>query len=66
MNMTKNRIGRKTAGPGQETVAVIGAGISGLTAAFRLLQMGIPVTVYEAGPQAGGVINSVTEDGLIM
>ncbi|HPC59874.1 MAG TPA: FAD-dependent oxidoreductase, partial [Verrucomicrobiota bacterium] len=30
-------------------VAIIGAGITGLTAGFYLQRKGIPVTVYEAG-----------------
>jgi NADH-quinone oxidoreductase subunit F len=37
-----------------EKVAVIGAGPAGLTAALRLAQWGYSVTVYEAGPVAGG------------
>lgn len=39
-------------------VAVIGGGITGLTAAFRLQRNGIPVTVYEASERAGGVIQT--------
>ncbi len=44
-------------------VAIIGGGITGLTAAFRLQQKQIPVTFYEAGSRVGGVIRSVREDG---
>jgi len=47
------------------SVAVIGAGITGLTAAFRLRQKGIPVTVYEAGGRVGGVIQTVRQDGYL-
>ncbi len=36
-------------------VAVIGGGITGLTAAFTLLQQGMDVTVYEARPSVGGL-----------
>src|SRR3954451_22590956 len=46
-------------------VAIIGAGITGLTAAFYLKRKGIPVTVYEAGGRAGGVIQSVRRDGFL-
>jgi phytoene dehydrogenase-like protein len=35
-------------------VLVIGAGIAGLTAAFRLSQTGFVVTVFEATDRVGG------------
>jgi len=44
-------------------VAIIGAGITGLTAAFYLKRKGIPVTVYEASGRVGGVIQSLRKDG---
>ena len=47
------------------SVAIIGAGITGLTAAFRLKDRGIPVTVYEAGDRVGGVIRSIREKGYL-
>ena len=47
------------------SVAIIGGGITGLTAAFRLKQKGIPVTVYEASDRVGGVIQSVRKDGYL-
>ncbi len=46
-------------------VAIIGAGITGLTAAFYLKRKGIPVTVYEAGRRVGGVIQSIHTDGYL-
>src|SRR3954469_14763523 len=46
-------------------VAIIGAGITGLTAAFYLKRKGIPVTVYESSPRVGGVIQSVRQDGYL-
>lgn len=48
-----------------KSVAIIGAGITGLTAAFYLKRAGVPVTVYEAGSRAGGVIQSLRKDGFL-
>jgi oxygen-dependent protoporphyrinogen oxidase len=48
-----------------KSVAIIGAGITGLTAAFYLQRRGIPVAVYEAGGRAGGVIQSLRRDGFL-
>ncbi len=36
-------------------VAVIGAGVSGIAAAYRLKQAGVDFTVYEKNPEVGGV-----------
>src|SRR5277367_3096764 len=48
-----------------KSVAIIGAGITGLTAAFYLRRKGVPVTVYEAGDRAGGVIQSARQNGFL-
>ncbi len=47
------------------SVAVVGAGITGLCAAQRLMDLGIPVEVYEASSRAGGVIRTVSSDGYL-
>ena len=46
-------------------IAVIGGGITGLTAAFQLKRAGIPVVLYEASNHAGGVIQSLRQDGYL-
>ncbi|MGH7991799.1 MAG: protoporphyrinogen oxidase, partial [Limisphaerales bacterium] len=46
-------------------VAIIGAGITGLTAALYLKRKGVPVTIYEAGGRAGGVIQSSRQNGFL-
>ena len=48
-----------------KNVAIIGGGITGLTAALSLKQRGIPVKLFEAGPRVGGVIQSVRRDGYL-
>lgn len=47
------------------SVVVIGAGISGLVAAYELKRRGVPVTVYEASSHAGGAIGTSLADGFL-
>jgi oxygen-dependent protoporphyrinogen oxidase len=47
------------------TVAIIGGGITGLTAAFRLSRSHVPVTLYEAGHRVGGPIQTISENGYL-
>src|SRR5215203_7525899 len=44
-------------------VAVLGAGPAGLTAAYRLVRRGVPVVVFEAGEEVGGLARTVIRDG---
>lgn len=50
MNHTKN------------TVAVIGAGLAGLTAAHALRRRGVPVVLYEAGEKIAGLASSFRDE----
>jgi phytoene dehydrogenase-like protein len=44
-------------------VAVLGSGLSGLTAAALLARRGHRVSVYEQHPEIGGVTSSIEKDG---
>jgi protoporphyrinogen oxidase len=44
-------------------IAVIGGGISGLTAAYKLMKQGRAVTLLEGGPQLGGLGTFFEHDG---
>jgi protoporphyrinogen/coproporphyrinogen III oxidase len=48
-----------------KSVAVIGAGITGLSAAFCLKRKGLPVALYESSERVGGVIQSLRRDGYL-
>lgn len=48
------------------TAAVVGAGLSGLTAAYRLVQAGWDVEVFEAEQQIGGRTRSFVRDGYLV
>ena len=54
----------KTA-PGK-SVAIVGAGITGLTAAFRLHQQGYRVTVFERTSRTGGSVQTIREAGYLI
>lgn len=48
------------------SVAIIGGGISGLTAAYRLRQQNAAVTLFEATARVGGVVRSERSDGYLI
>jgi len=48
------------------TVGILGAGISGLTAAFALQKEGISTVVYEKSDEVGGAIQTVEKDGWLV
>jgi oxygen-dependent protoporphyrinogen oxidase len=47
-------------------VVIVGAGISGLSAAYGLHRRGLGVRVVEAGASVGGAIRSVARDGFVL
>ncbi|MBL9128623.1 MAG: protoporphyrinogen oxidase, partial [Verrucomicrobiales bacterium] len=47
------------------TVAILGAGITGLVAAYRLQRLGVAATVYEAADRPGGVVQTHLQDGYL-
>ena len=50
------RIAARKLPPTERTVAIVGAGPTGLTAAFYLALLGHDVTVYESNPEPGGML----------
>ncbi len=41
-----------------QTIGIIGGGVAGLTAAYRLLQKGHRIHLFEAAPQLGGLVRT--------
>ncbi len=47
-------------------IAIVGGGITGLSAAFTLEKRGVPYLLVEGGPSLGGVIRTETRDGFLL
>lgn len=45
------------------TVAIVGAGVTGLSLGYLLLKRGIPVRIYESAPHSGGLASTFRRDG---
>ncbi|MBI2913658.1 MAG: NAD(P)/FAD-dependent oxidoreductase [Chloroflexi bacterium] len=50
-------------GDTSQTVGIIGGGVTGLVAAYRLLQRGHRVRLFEAGPSLGGLVRTFEVGG---
>ena len=50
----------------EKMAAIIGGGITGLTAAYELRRRGVQCTVYESTDRVGGAIRTVREDGFLV
>ncbi len=48
----------------ERPILVVGAGITGLSAAWQLLQAGLSVVVHEAGPEPGGLLEPIRFRGI--
>ena len=51
---------------GSKLVAIIGGGISGLSAAYYLSKAGIPAILFEKAPRLGGVIETQLVEGCLV
>ena len=49
-----------------ETTVVVGAGLSGLSAAWALARAGRDVVVLEASARAGGAVQTISSDGFLL
>ena len=54
------------ANPDSKSIAILGAGVTGLTAAFRLSQRGHCVRLFEASSRVGGAVRTERTDGWLI
>lgn len=67
MAITQARVGQHFQPSGESApVIVVGAGPSGLTAAFRLQNAGRAVVVIDAAQRIGGKLETIRQDGFLM
>jgi oxygen-dependent protoporphyrinogen oxidase len=50
----------------RKSVIIIGGGIAGLTAGFKLQNAGFDITLLEKSSRIGGVINTIKQDGYLV
>jgi 15-cis-phytoene desaturase len=62
-SLLKSMVARKMGKPVRRTVAVLGGGVAGLSAAHELAERGFAVTVYEARQAFGGKARSFGAEG---
>jgi protoporphyrinogen/coproporphyrinogen III oxidase len=48
------------------SVGIVGGGIAGLSAAWKLSELGIPFTLYESSTRLGGMIGSAIREGFLV
>src|SRR5207244_5405851 len=49
----------------QQQVAILGGGVAGLSAAWKLAEAGVQVNLYESAPVLGGMAGSMRRNGFI-